>query len=136
MTLILRGSTPSRTLCSTLPLGCIRKVSLTVSVSRSALISPLPSSDLTLTCILQSHFILNEVPQDLQTNMERFTSVGLEVAVTELDIRITLPATEEDLQNQATQYAQVVQACVNVKKCVGVVSVSFLLVQRVENGPI
>lgn len=59
--------------------------------------------------------------------MERFTSVGLEVAVTELDIRITLPATKEDLQNQATQYAQVVQACVNVKKCVGVVSVSFFL---------
>jgi len=68
----------------------------------------------------ESHFILNEIPSDLQTNMERFTAVGLEVAITELDIRITLPATDEDLQNQATQYAEVVSACVAISDCVGV----------------
>jgi len=68
----------------------------------------------------ESHFILNEIPDDIQANLERFAAVGLQVAITELDIRITLPATQEDLQNQAAQYAQVVQACVNVKKCVGV----------------
>jgi len=68
----------------------------------------------------ESHFILNEIPTDLQANMERFTAVGLEVAITELDIRITLPATDEDLQNQATQYAEVVGACVAVDGCIGV----------------
>jgi len=60
--------------------------------------------------------------------MERFAAAGLEVAVTELDIRITLPATEEDLSNQAAQYAQVVKACVNVKKCVGVVRLSVIYI--------
>lgn len=56
--------------------------------------------------------------------MQRFTAVGLEVAVTELDIRINLPATTQDLQEQATQYASVIKACVAVPKCVGVVSLS------------
>jgi len=68
----------------------------------------------------ESHFILNELPPDIQANMERFAAVGLQVAVTELDIRMELPATQEDLANQATQYAQVIDACKSVEKCVGV----------------
>ena len=54
--------------------------------------------------------------------MQRFTAIGVEVAVTELDIRINLPATSQDLSEQSTQYGQVIQACVAVSKCVGVVS--------------
>jgi len=65
---------------------------------------------------------LNEIPDDIQTNLERFTAVGLEVAITELDIRIELPATQEDLEEQETQFDQVVSSCVVVENCVGVVS--------------
>ncbi|KAF8126890.1 glycoside hydrolase family 10 protein [Boletus edulis] len=69
----------------------------------------------------QGHFILGEVyPSQLQTNMERITALGLEVAVTELDIRIKLPATDADLEQQKADYMSVVQTCVAVSKCVGV----------------
>ena len=74
---------------------------------------------------------MNEIPDDIQANLERFTAVGLQVAITELDIRITLPATQEDLQNQAAQYAQVVQVCLSVERCVGVVSASIVILQLV-----
>ena len=36
----------------------------------------------------QSHFIVGEVPQDLQQNLQRFADVGVDVAITELDIRV------------------------------------------------
>ncbi len=34
----------------------------------------------------QSHFILGQVPHDMQQIMERFAALGLDVALTELDI--------------------------------------------------
>lgn len=36
---------------------------------------------------LKSHFILNELPQNISENMRQFNDLGVEVAVTELDIR-------------------------------------------------
>jgi endo-1,4-beta-xylanase len=36
----------------------------------------------------QSHFIIGEVPTTLQANLQRFADLGLEVAITELDIRV------------------------------------------------
>lgn len=69
----------------------------------------------------ESHFILGEVsPSELQTNMERITALGLEVAVTELDDRMELPATDADLEQQKTDYMSIVQTCMAVSGCVGV----------------
>ncbi|WP_084316251.1 endo-1,4-beta-xylanase [Actinospica robiniae] len=68
----------------------------------------------------ESHFILGQVPSDMQANMQRFASLGLDVAVTELDDRITLPATSANLQQQATDFANVVKDCLGVTRCVGV----------------
>ena len=68
----------------------------------------------------ESHFILGQVPSDMQANMQRFANLGLDVAVTELDDRITLPATSANLQQQATEFSKVVQDCLNVSRCVGV----------------
>jgi len=68
----------------------------------------------------ESHFILGQVPSDMQANMQRFANLGLNVAVTELDDRITLPATSANLAQQATEFSSVVQACLNVSRCVGV----------------
>jgi endo-1,4-beta-xylanase len=68
----------------------------------------------------ESHFILGQVPSDMQANMQRFANLGLDVAVTELDDRITLPASAANLQQQATEFSEVVQDCLNVSRCVGV----------------
>ncbi|MFI6930746.1 endo-1,4-beta-xylanase [Streptomyces sp. NPDC050287] len=68
----------------------------------------------------ESHFILGQVPSDLQANMQRFANLGLDVAVTELDDRIHLPATSSNLQQQATDFSTVVRDCLAVSRCVGV----------------
>ena len=68
----------------------------------------------------ESHFILGQIPSDMQANMQRFANLGLDVAVTELDDRITLPASSANLQQQATEFSEVVQDCLNVSRCVGV----------------
>ncbi|QKW08361.1 endo-1,4-beta-xylanase [Streptomyces sp. NA04227] len=68
----------------------------------------------------ESHFELGKVPKDMRQNMERFTALGLEVAVTELDVRMRTPATDDALERQAEDYASVIRTCLNVEKCVGV----------------
>jgi endo-1,4-beta-xylanase len=68
----------------------------------------------------ESHFILGQVPSDMEANMQRFANLGLDVAVTELDDRITLPATSANLAQQATDFANVVKDCLGVSRCVGV----------------
>ncbi len=68
----------------------------------------------------ESHFILGQVPADMQANMARFAALGVDVAVTELDDRITLPATAANLQTQANEFAAVVKDCLGVARCVGV----------------
>ena len=69
---------------------------------------------------LESHFIAGQVPTTMQANIQRFAALGLDVAVTELDDRIPLPATTSNLQQQATDYRNIVTWCLNVSHCVGV----------------
>jgi endo-1,4-beta-xylanase len=68
----------------------------------------------------ESHFILGQVPSSMKANMARFAALGLNVAVTELDDRIQLPASSANLQQQATDYATVIADCLGVSGCVGV----------------
>ena len=67
----------------------------------------------------ESHFILGQIPSDMEANMQRFANLGLDVAVTELDDRITLPATSANLTQQATDFSNVVKDCLGVSRCVG-----------------
>ncbi|NUR31498.1 MAG: lectin [Catenulispora sp.] len=69
---------------------------------------------------LESHFIVGQVPSSLLANMQRFAALGLDVAITELDDRIQLPASSANLQQQATDYATVVKDCLAVPRCVGI----------------
>ncbi|TFK74187.1 endo-1,4-beta xylanase [Pluteus cervinus] len=69
---------------------------------------------------LQAHMISGSIPTDIKQNIEQFTKLGVEVAITELDIRITLPVTPEKLEQQKKDYAAVVAACNSVKGCIGV----------------
>jgi len=68
----------------------------------------------------QSHFISGGLPHDLTTNLERFSALGLDVAITELDIRIQSPTTPAKLAQQAKEYASVIKSCLSVSRCVGV----------------
>ena len=68
----------------------------------------------------QCHFIVGEVPTSFQTVLEQFTALGLEVAITELDIRMTLPSSTTSLNQQKTDYTTVVKQCMAVEGCVGI----------------
>uniref|UniRef100_UPI000CD4CE5C endo-1,4-beta-xylanase n=1 Tax=Streptomyces sp. SM12 TaxID=1071602 RepID=UPI000CD4CE5C len=68
----------------------------------------------------QSHMILGQMPASYQANLQRFADLGLEVVITELDIRMNTPSDAGRLAQQAEQYRQVVQACLNVDRCSGV----------------
>ena len=69
---------------------------------------------------LQSHFISGAVPKDIQFVMEKFAGLGVDVAVTELDLRVRLPAGGKAILEQAADYASVVRACRATPRCVGV----------------
>jgi endo-1,4-beta-xylanase len=68
----------------------------------------------------ESHFILGQIPSDLQTNMARFAALGLDVAITELDIRMQTPSDSTKLAQQANDYKTVVNACLAISRCVGI----------------
>jgi endo-1,4-beta-xylanase len=69
---------------------------------------------------LQAHLIVGQVPSSVQQNIQRFADLGLDVAITELDIRMQLPADSAKLTQQATDYKAVMNACVAVARCTGV----------------
>ncbi|TDZ61789.1 Endo-1,4-beta-xylanase 5 [Colletotrichum trifolii] len=76
----------------------------------------------------QGHFEVGKTPSAaaLARVFSRFTDLGLEVALTELDVRHkSLPAGDAAVQQQARDYAGAVKACVDTAKCVGVVVWEF-----------
>ncbi|KAF2764716.1 glycoside hydrolase [Teratosphaeria nubilosa] len=71
---------------------------------------------------LQSHFIVGKTPSTSAqvSAMQAFTALGVEVAITELDIRNAMPATSAAEAQQAVDYASTIAACMQVERCVGV----------------
>jgi endo-1,4-beta-xylanase len=53
--------------------------------------------------------------------LQRFDALGLKTAITELDVRMDLPAsgvpTDEQLRTQASYYKTVLDACLAVEDC-------------------
>ncbi|KAG8996210.1 hypothetical protein FRB94_008457 [Tulasnella sp. JGI-2019a] len=70
----------------------------------------------------QAHLIVGSTPSasSVLTNYNRFAALGMEWALTELDIRMTLPSTAALLAQQATDYATIVSACTQSTACVGI----------------
>lgn len=71
----------------------------------------------------ESHFIVGQTPDRASqvAAKNQFTALGVDVAVTELDVRFSsLPPTQAQLQQQATDYVNSVGSCLDVKRCVGV----------------
>ncbi|MFJ3665561.1 endo-1,4-beta-xylanase [Streptomyces sp. NPDC090106] len=69
---------------------------------------------------LQAHLILGQVPSTLQQNIQRFADLGVDVAITELDVRMALPSDSTKLAQQKADFKAVTAACVAVTRCAGV----------------
>lgn len=59
-------------------------------------------------------------PDRMQENLQRFADLGLDVAITELDVRMRLPQDAAKYRTQTDYYARVTQACMAVDRCVGI----------------
>ncbi|WP_203910491.1 endo-1,4-beta-xylanase [Rhizocola hellebori] len=75
----------------------------------------------------QTHQMLGaERLSGLSNVMRQFADLGLDVAITELDVRIPgVPATGEQLAQQATAFATAVKACLSVPRCVSITTWGF-----------
>jgi endo-1,4-beta-xylanase len=63
----------------------------------------------------QTHTNLKGLPADFVENMRRFKALGLDIAITEADVALKLPASDADLRKQAEIYAQIVRSCLAVQ---------------------
>lgn len=68
----------------------------------------------------QVHWGLRPLPESMLANLERFAALGLDVVISELDVRVPEPPTDVDLRSQAILYGQVVEVCLAVPRCVSV----------------
>jgi len=68
---------------------------------------------------LQSHLSVTTTlkPSDVVTNMQRLAALGLEIHITEFDVRMPVPASEKNLQTQAQVYRDMMRACLSVSNC-------------------
>ncbi|CAG2181543.1 unnamed protein product, partial [Oppiella nova] len=69
---------------------------------------------------MQAHFKEGGVPATLQENIQRFSDLGVDVAITELQVRYLMPASAEKIAKQAQDYSHAFSTCENVDRCVGV----------------
>jgi endo-1,4-beta-xylanase len=68
---------------------------------------------------LHSHWEVDKAPKmsAVAANMKQFAALGLEIHVTELDLRMSLPPTEQNLQRQAAVYREYLTACLSIPNC-------------------
>ncbi len=68
---------------------------------------------------LQMHVSVNSFPksQDIAVNMERLSTLDLDVHITEMDVRIQAPPTNKDLTKQADIYRDTLRVCLSVQNC-------------------
>ena len=68
---------------------------------------------------LQMHLSTNDAPtlRQVRRNMMRFESLGLEVDITEMDVRLRLPANGAELAQQARIYQEMLDACLAAPNC-------------------
>jgi len=72
---------------------------------------------------MQGHFQVGRLPSsaDLLANFDRFARLGLKIQITELDIRMPVPTTAQNLAQQAVDYRTIVTACLLVPACDAIV---------------
>ncbi|KAJ3124318.1 hypothetical protein HK100_011277 [Physocladia obscura] len=86
----------------------------------------------------QGHLVVGSLPSTVASNLALLASTGVEVAITELDIRAPTPISATDLAQQAADYTTVVNACLAVSSCVGIetwgISDAFSWIPSVFSG--
>ena len=67
----------------------------------------------------QGHFIVDRLPPDesMMANFARFAELGLKIQFTEVDVRLRMPATAEQLESQAEDYRTVFEVCSRTPAC-------------------
>jgi len=60
-------------------------------------------------------------PDDVAANMARLAGLGLEIHITEMDVRLPLPVTEEALAAQARVYGDLLQVCLDCPACTALI---------------
>ncbi|MFI7453305.1 endo-1,4-beta-xylanase [Nonomuraea sp. NPDC049714] len=86
------------------------------------LVRTLRQQNVPVDCVgFQSHLAIQYgFPNDLQQNLQRFADLGVQVRITEVDIRMQMPRDSSKDATQATYYRNVVNACMAVTACAGV----------------
>ncbi len=83
---------------------------------------------------LQTHVSLDWFPEpqdiaanvdSLSANMDRLSALGLVVHITETDVRIERPITEDELAKQARIYGAALEACLSAQNCKALVLWGF-----------
>jgi endo-1,4-beta-xylanase len=76
---------------------------------------------------LQSHFSVDQPPNfaNIAANMKRLAKLGLEIHVTELDVRLSMPPTTEELKQQEMIYRDYLRTCLSISKCTAFVMWGF-----------
>jgi endo-1,4-beta-xylanase len=93
----------------------------TKSTAYYNLIQDLQSEGIPIDCMgFQAHLIVGQVPSTMQQNLQRFADLGVEVRITELDIRMNVPSSAADRAQQEQDYAQVADICEAVNGCGGI----------------
>ena len=69
--------------------------------------------------------LLSESAPEIEANLRRISDAGFDAYITEMDVAILLPADAEELASQATVYAEVVTACLHVRRCRGITTWGF-----------
>lgn len=65
----------------------------------------------------QTHLTAGQFPSSMRDNLARFADLGLEVALTEVDVRVSTPASQASLELQAETYTDTIEACLAVSSC-------------------
>jgi endo-1,4-beta-xylanase len=65
----------------------------------------------------QSHVNLDGVPPTFEANLERFATLGLDIAITEADVRLREPVVAAQLELQGRVFAQLVAGCRATARC-------------------
>ena len=58
-------------------------------------------------------------------NFQRYADLGLEVQITELDVRIQEPITQADLNAQSSVYREVAELCLDAPNCTSLIMWGF-----------
>jgi endo-1,4-beta-xylanase len=64
-------------------------------------------------------------PESVSANIQRLSALGLQVQITEMDVRVPEPATQEKLETQASIYRDMLNVCISSGNCTAFVLWGF-----------